>query len=163
VEQDRDPRAVLLRALLSLAFGGLAAVVGVVRDAPRLDVAVWAVLVPILVAAVLELAPRAQQQLLLARRHRAQVVVPDAVAAAPAAPDPAVQARAAVVAQARIGLLAAKEDGATLEELLALARALHEAELDLARATETAGGHVPQAVRDELHLRDRPTSVPSSP
>lgn len=76
--------------------------------------------------------------------ERAAVVVPD------------------VVAQACAALLEAKERGASLDELLTLAHGLHEAELAHARRTAAAGGEVPQALRDELLLRDRPTWVQSS-
>lgn len=162
MEQERAGRSALRRALLSVASSAIAAGANLLQDAPALDVALWSVLVPILVAAVLELVPRARQRVRCARRQRKAVVVPDSAANSPATPDPAVQARAAAVAQARAELLGAKEQRAPLEELLALARVLHECELDLARATASAGGHVPQALRDELLLRDRPTSVPSS-
>jgi hypothetical protein len=64
------------------------------------------------------------------------------------------------VEQARRLLLAARDRGAGMEELLELARTLHEATLDQARASAAAGGHVPQALRDELALRvDDPSSV----
>lgn len=143
MDQYRERRTVLLRALLSLACGGLAAGTCLLRGLPGLDVALWSVLVPILVGGLLTLVRQAFWRARAGRRHRAQVVVPDAVA------------------QACAALLEAKEQGAPLEELLALARELHEAELGLARKTAARGGAVPQALGDELLLRDRPATVPS--
>lgn len=162
MEQEREPRGSLLRGLLSLLSGVAAAAACVLRDAPRLDVALWAVLVPILVATLLELVLRAVERVRAARRQHDDVVVPEGVAVITATPDPAVQARNDVVTEARGALLAARDRGAPLDELLALAAALREAELDLARATASCGGHVAQALRDELLLRDRRAPVESS-
>lgn len=117
-----------------------------------LDVALWAVLTPIAAATCLFALGRVRAHRV--RRQRAPVVVPDAVALPRAALDPIVQARAEALEQARSVLLGARDRGADLEELLVLARALHEAELALAGATVAAGGLVPQSLRDELALRD---------
>lgn len=158
MEQGEDRRVVLHRVLPCLlgsaGAGGLTSASG----ARGLDVATWSVLTPLVVGALLELAPRAAAQLRLARAaRRPPVVLPDRIA--PATPDPAVQARDAAVEQLRGAVLAAREDGAPMEQLLVLVRALHEAELDRARAVLTAGGQVPQALRDELELRVRPEPV----
>ncbi len=149
MDQERDPRPLLLACTLASAAAVVASRAAGLRG---LDVAVWALLVPILVGAALGLLRLAR-----ADRHRphAAVVVPDDVVAHLATPDPRVQVRAEAAAGARDALLAARERGAPLADLLVLARAVHEAELDLARATLAAGGLVPQAVRDELALRDR--------
>ena len=162
MDEERDPRTTRLRALLTLLSSTVALVVRVLQDAPALDVALWAVLTGIVVAGSLELLPLLRRQASVVLRPRSRVVVPDAVAATPPTPDPAVQARAAIVERVRAQLLEAKQSGAGLDELLPVARALHEAELDLARATVSAGGHVPQSLRDELLLRDRRTTVPST-
>lgn len=153
-EVEPDPRVVLLRALLIGAAGSATLVVCLLLDLPGLDVALWTVLVPLLVAGGLALLPHARRQVAATRRTRAEVVVPD-TAPTRTAPDPAVQAREQARTRARERLLAAKELGAPVDELLALARELHEADLDLARALTSAGGHVPQALRDELAVREQ--------
>jgi hypothetical protein len=89
VEQERDAGAVvLLRALLCAAASAAAAVVAARGGGRPLDVLLWAVLAPLVVAALLELAARAQREA-HGLRHRAQVVVPDEApdTAPDAAPD----------------------------------------------------------------------------
>jgi hypothetical protein len=87
--------------------------------------------------------------------ERPSVVLPETGWAANLLPDPAVQAREAAVEQARALLLEARERGDSTQDLLALARLLHEARLELAGAIASAGGLVPQDLRDELALRER--------
>ena len=156
MEQERNPRAGLPRAVVCAASSALAAAVMRRADGRALDVALWALLAPLVVAALLELAWWGRHRAREVRRQRAQVVLP--VAAAPEL-DPRAPGAAD---QARAQLLAARGRGAPTEELLELARALHEARLELARVTAAAGGDVPQELRDELVLRDRPQSVPSA-
>lgn len=150
MEQQRGVRALLLAcALTSTAALVTTALAGL----PPLDVAVWAVLAPMATGGLLALLARLRAY--RARRARGVVVVPDPVPEPDDALDPAVRSRAEAVAQARAALLDAKDRDEPLEALLALARALHDAELALAAAHLATGGHVPQAVRDELALRDR--------
>lgn len=160
MEQERGGWAVLLRGVLCALASAVVAGSVHASGGRAVDVALWAVLAPLLAAAALELAPRASRRLSGLHRQRAPGVVPDAVARGRTAPDTAVAARQAAVEQVRAALLAARERGAPVSELLGLARALHEARLDVARATLSAGGHVPQELRDELALRDR---TPPSP
>lgn len=158
MDEERDRRGGLLRAAACLAASGTAVVVTGLLDAPPLDRALWGVLAPILVGSALEALQRVRRR--VARRLRAEVVVPDAVALVPMTPDPAVQARQAAADQARAALLAAQQRDAAAEELLALAEAQHEAALDLARATAAAGGYVPQELRDELAVRAQRITPP---
>ena len=83
MEQERDAGAVLLRALLCAAASAAAALAAARGGGRPLDVLLWAVLAPLLVAALLELAARAQRGP-HAARHRAQVVVPDEAPDGPA-------------------------------------------------------------------------------
>lgn len=127
--------------------------------APALDVVVWAALGGLGAATLLSLAGSlTRQQPPPPVAHRV-VVLPERSVAGSAVPDPAVQARQEIVEQARLTLLHARRREAGMEELLALAEHLHEAELDLARATLSAGGWVAPALRDELSLRDRAAMV----
>lgn len=155
MEQEQERRPILPRALAAAAAaagsGGAAAASGM----RPLDVALWCVLGPLAVLLVLELAPRARRSVAVATAPAPVVVVPERSAAQTAAPDPAVQAREAVVERARALVLEARQRGEGLDVLLALSEALHEANLDLARATVSAGGMVPQALRDELALREQ--------
>lgn len=120
-----------------------------------LDVALWAVLSGLAVVAVMGLVPLIGSRRQPVVRPPAVVVLPDRSAATTHVPDPAVQARAAAVELAREAVLDARQRGADLDELLVLAAQLHEATLDLARATLSAGGWVDPALRDELELRGR--------
>lgn len=162
MEQEQEPRRVLPRLLAAAAVsagsGGAAAASGM----RPLDVALWSLLGPLTVLAVLELAPRARRSVAAATHPAPVVIVPERSVAQAAAPDPAVQAREAVVDRARALLLEARQRGEGLDVLLALSEALHEANLDLARATLTAGGIVPQALRDELALREQLVAEPHS-
>ncbi len=98
-----------------------------------------------------------------ARRQR--VIVPDDVQAEadalhaldplqPADPltDPAVVARQVQLDAARAALLAARDRGEDLDELLALSREVGAAELARWVAVERAGGELPVEVADELQL-----------
>lgn len=159
VEQDGEPRPTLLRAGLCALASAAAAGLAWSQGAARLDVALWAVLVAIGVATLLELVAQARRLTHRTRQARSPVVLPDPVEQAAAAALPSEQLRA--VEQARADLLAARQRGASMDELVELARAKHEAELELARASAVAGGVVRQDLRDELALRDRPTWVRS--
>jgi hypothetical protein len=156
--EGQTRRAALLRVLAAAA--SLVALLATRAAGLRpLDVALWTVLVPLLVSALLVLLPLGLAWVRRARRPRAAVVVPEQPGAVP---DGVVQSRETAVEQARRLLLAGREREAPLEELLPLARALHEATLELAAATAAAGGHVPQALRDELALRERAATDPAT-
>lgn len=160
MEQEQEPRRLLPRLLAGAAAsagaGGAAAASGM----RPLDVALWCMLGPLAVLAVLELAPRARRSVPVAPHPAPVVVVPERSVAQAVAPDPVVQAREAVVERARALVLEARQRGEGLDVLLALSEALHEANLDLARATVAAGGMVPQALRDELALRGQMLAEP---
>lgn len=143
-----------VRLLLIAKAGLIAGVVAHVSELRPLDVAMWAVLGGIGAAVLLSLAVPSRRRVPVAPPP-AVVVLPDRSAAAASTPDPAVQARAVVVDDARAALLEARQRGADLAELLELADALHEADLDLARATLSAGGWVDPDLRHELALRAR--------
>ena len=144
-----------VRLLLIAKAALIAGVIAHVSGLRPLDVTMWAVLGGIGTAVLLSLAVPARRSLPAWPKAPAVVVLPDRSAAAASTPDPAVQARAVVVDAARAALLEARQRGAALPELLALADALHEADLDLARATFSAGGWVDPDLRHELALRDR--------
>ena len=154
MEQDSrlSPAVRLLLIANAALIAGLVAHVSGLR---LLDATMWAVLGGIGTAVLLSLAAPARRRLPASPQAPAAVVLPDRSAAAASSPDPAVQARAVVVDAARAALLEARQRGAELPELLALADALHEADLDLARATLSAGGWVDPDLRHELALRDR--------
>ena len=155
-EREDDPRWARLLGLLAALSSAVAFLACRALDLRPLDTALWAVLAPVgatLLMVLARLALRRPQP----RPRLATVVLPDS--AEPVSPDPAVQARDAAVELARQLLLDARERGASTDELLGLARALHEATLEQARALAAAGGHVPQALRDEIALRDRSAAM----
>lgn len=129
---------------------------------PALEVVVWAALSGLAAAWLLLLVASVSRQEAPRATATQAVVLPERSVAGSAVPDAAVQARVALVEQARANLLQARRRGAGMDELLALAEAQHEAEVDLARATLTAGGWVAPAMRDELALRDRAKQVEES-
>ena len=153
MELEQEPRRLLPRLVTGAAASAVAGGAAAANGMRPLDVALWCILAPLAALTVLELAPRARRSVAAATHPTPVVVLPERSVAQSAAPDPAVQARAAVVERARSLLLEARQRGEGLDVLLALSEALHEANLDLARATLTAGGMVPPALRDELALR----------
>ena len=154
----------LVRALLVGKAAAVAALVTAGLGLRPLDVALWAVLTGVAVLGLLALIPLLRRPALPLRpREDVVVVLPDRSAATSSVPDPAVQARSAAVDLAREALIAARQRGADLDELVALAEALHEAALDLARATLSAGGWVEPGLRHELTLRDREPMAPAEP
>lgn len=160
----RDP-APLTPAVRRLLVGKAALVGGLVAyggDVPPLEVVVWAALCGLAAAWLLILVVSVSRQEPPRPRATQAVVLPERSVAGSAVPDAAVQARLEIVEQVRLALLHARRRDAGMEELLALAEDLHEAELDLARATLTAGGWVTPALRDELALRDRAAQVEQS-
>lgn len=144
-----------VRALLVGKAGVLAGLVAYGLGLRALDVALWTVLSGLAVLTLLSVLPMLQQRVETAARPPGAVVLPERSAATSGVPDPAVQARAALVDAAREAVLEARGRGAEMDELLALAEDLHEATLDLARATLSAGGYVEATLRHELALRDR--------
>lgn len=144
-----------VRALLVGKAATVAGLVTAAQGLRPLDVALWTVLTGVAALGLLALVPLLRRPLPLEDREPTVVVLPDRSAATSGVPDPAVQARTAAVDLAREALLAARQRGAELDELVALAQDLHEATLDLARATLSAGGWVEPALRHELTLRDR--------
>ena len=162
MEQDSRLSPAVRRLLISTA-ALIAGAVAHVSGLRPLDVTMWTVLGGIGTAVLLSLAMPARRRLPATPKAPAVVVLPDRSAAAAGTPDPAVQARAVVVDAARAALLDARQRGAALPELLALAEALHEADLDLARATLSAGGWVDPELRHELALRDRSAVPAESP
>lgn len=157
--EQHHPLSPAVRALLVLKAGAVAALVCYGIGLRPLDVALWAVLSGLAVVAALALLPLLLPRPEPARRAPAQAVLPERSAATTHVPDPAVQAREVVVELAREAVLEARLRGASLDELVVLAQALHEATLDLARATLSAGGWVEPALRHELALRDRDRDV----
>lgn len=156
---DSGPLTPAVRRLL---VGKAAAVSGLVAygsAAPTLDVVAWTALGGLAAATLLTFAGSVSRQAPARPTTPPVVVLPERSVAGSAVPDPAVQARQELVGKARWTLLDARRRGASMEELLSLTDALHEAELDLARATLTAGGWVAPALRDELALRDRSAVV----
>lgn len=160
--RDPAPLSPALRALLvakAAVVGGLVAYGSAV---PALEVVVWAALCGLGAAWLLLLVASVTRPEPPRSTATQAVVLPERSIAGSAVPDAAVQARLEVVEQVRLAVLHARRRDAGMEELVALARDLHEAELDLARATLTAGGWVAPALRDELALRDRTAQVEQS-
>lgn len=160
--RDPAPLAPAVRRLLvakAALVGGLVAYGSAV---PALEVVVWAALCGLAAAWLLLLVVSFSRQEPPQPTAPRVVVLPERSVAGSAVPDAAVQARLEIVEQARLTLLHARRRDAGMDELLALAAALHEAELDLARATLSAGGWVAPALRDELALRDRAAQVEQS-
>lgn len=151
-----------LRRLLAVKAGLVGGLVAYGSGVPALDVVVWTALSGLAGAALLACVGWLTRPAPPASSARRAVVLPERSVAGSAVPDPAVQARYAIVEQARLALLQARRHEAGMDELLALAEALHEAEFDLARAILTAGGWVAPALRDELALRDRAAQVEES-
>ena len=145
----------VVRVLLVAKAAAVAGLVAHGQDLRPLDVALWTVLAGLAVVALLTALPLLRHRLEVAKREPAVIVLPERSAATTSVPDPAVQARAVAVDAAREAVLEARQRGADMEELVALAEALHEATLDLARATQSAGGYVEPALRHELALRER--------
>jgi hypothetical protein len=154
VEQG-SPLSSAVCLLLVVKAAAVAGLVTLGLGLRPLEVALWGVLAGLSVVALLTLVPLIRSRAQPVVRLPAVVVLPDRSAATTSVPDPAVQARATDVELARQALLDARQRGAALEDLLAFAAQLHEATLDLARATLSAGGWVDPALRDELALRDR--------
>lgn len=160
-----DDPGPLTPAVRRLLVGKAAAVSGLVAygsAVPPLDVVVWTALGGLGAATLLTFAGSVSRVAPVRPATPPVVVLPERSVAGSAVPDPAVQARQELVDGARLTLLEARRREAPLEELLALTEAMHEAELDLARATLTAGGWVAPALRDELALRDRAAQVEQS-
>lgn len=160
--RDPAPLTPAVRRLLvakAALVGGLVAYGSAV---PALEVVVWAALCGLAAVWLLLLAASVTRQEPARATTTQAVVLPERSVAGSAVPDAAVQARFALVEQARANLLQARRREAGMDELLALAEAQHEAEVDLARATITAGGWVAPAMRDELALRDRAEQVEES-
>ena len=151
----------VVRSLLVAKASLVAALVAHGLGMRPLDVALWTVLAGVAAVGLLALVPLLRRPMPPVRRAPAGVVVPDRSAATSGVPDPAVQARAVAVDLAREALLEARQRGASVDELLALAQAVHEVTLDLARATLSAGGWVEPALRHELALRDREVVLPA--
>lgn len=163
VEHD-DGLSPLVRALLMAKAAAVAGLVTAGLGLRPLDVALWTVLSGVAVLGLLALIPLLRRPPLpLGPREDVVVVLPDRSAATSSVPDPAVQARSAAVDLAREALVAARQRAADLDELVSLAEVLHEATLDLARATLSAGGWVEPALRHELTLRDRGPMAPVEP
>jgi hypothetical protein len=156
MDHEPAPHVAGLRAIACGLSTACALLVARAQGLRPLDVALWTVLVPLAVGALAVLLPHAVRRGSRTGRRHTSVIVAEGGSAAP---DPAVQSREGAVEQARLLLIAARHRGAPLEELLVLAQALHEASLEHARATAAAGGHVPQALRDELALRERPAGA----
>ena len=157
--RDTGPLTPAVRRLLVGKAALVAGLVAYGSEVPALDVVVWTGLGGLGAATLLSLAGSVTRQPPDRPTAAPVVVLPERSVAGSAVPDPAVQARFTLVEQARATLLEARRREAPMDELLALATALHEAELDLARATLSAGGWVAPALRDELSLRDRAAQV----
>lgn len=148
-----------LRLLLSVKAALVVGLVSYGSGLRPLDVAMWSVLCGIGTAVLLSLVVAALRPGVVEARLTAVVVLPESSAAVPGSPDPVVHGRAAVVDRHREALVDARQRGAEMPELLELAEALHEAELDLGRATLAAGGWVEPELRHELALRDRSATL----
>ena len=157
--QEGGPLSPAVRGLLVAKAAVVGGVVAYASAVPALDVVVWTALSGLGAASLLSLVQSVARQEPPRPTSTATVVLPERSVAGSAVPDAAVQARLEIVEQARLTLLHARRREAGMDELLALAAALHEAELDLARATLSAGGWVAPALRDELALRERAAQV----
>jgi hypothetical protein len=153
--EQRSPLSPAVRLLLVAKAAAVAALVTLGLGLRPLDVVLWGVLAGLCVVALLALVPLVRSRAQPVVRLPTVVVLPDRSAATTGVADPAVQARTADLDLARQALLDARQRGAALEDLLALAAQLHEATLELARARTSAGGWVEPALRDELALRDQ--------
>jgi hypothetical protein len=159
VDAGGDRRTLVLRGAVAALCSLGAALVGLRLQLRPLDVALYAVLTPITALTLLVALPRAGGAVRMgARRPAAPSVVPEQDSASGAG-KVAIAGAELTVARARERLVAAGGAGAELEELLVLSAALHDAALELARATLAAGGDVPQELRDEIALQDRAEQV----
>lgn len=156
MDEGAGRRRLILRALLA-GFCSLAAtVVASWLQLRPLDVALYAVLAPITALTLLVLVPGAGRPVRQAQRGPATPsVVPERDPADGDPVEPSLTGPELTVTRARERLLAAGRAGGDAEELLALSAALHEAALELARATLAGGGEVAQELRDEIELQDR--------
>jgi hypothetical protein len=158
VDAGGDRRTLVLRGAVAALCSLGAALVGLRLQLRPLDVALYAVLTPIMALTLLVALPRAGGAVRMgARRPAAPSVVPEQDTSGGG--KAAIAGAELMVAQARERLVIAGGAGADLEELLVLSAALHDAALELARATLAAGGDVPQELRDEIALQDRAEQV----
>jgi hypothetical protein len=161
VDEGGDRRTLVLRAAAAALCSLGAVAIGLWLQLRLLDVALYAVLAPITALTLLVGLPRAGGAVRMgARRPPAPSVVPEPDGATGEAA--ATQAAELTVTHARDQVVAGAAAGGDLEELLAMSARLHEAALDLARATLASGGDVPQALRDEIALQDRGDRVGTS-
>ena len=160
--QDGGPLTPAVRRVLVAKAALVGGAVAYGSAVPTLEVVVWTALCGLGAVMALSLVRTVSRQEPPRPTETTAVVLPERSVAGSAVPDAAVQARLEIVEHARLTLLHARRREADMDELLALAGALHEAELDLARATLTAGGWVAPGLRDELALRDRAAQVEQS-